>query len=450
MLPGIAAAQHFAYLIHLVVHGRPVAELAEPCETVLEALTALDAGGVDLTTDGLVLWAGKAEVPNAYVGVSDLVAQCRGHGLSSLYMESTTSADELMLVAGAIGASPVPGQGETALRQALVGVDRITPTFSTIVKMEPRPTKTITPADWGRTVVSEHGAASLPFAAVRRHTGSANELFVRILAGPARDALGPLLEQLFVVLGEAVKDDNRRVVLEVFEFAADRNDHAPEGEIKEMYRFFERRIIRPLTLRPLCSLILTGGDVARRTIELAQRIGAPAVEMLLEMLTATDSRSERSALFNGLLTMRVDAGLLRHLMHDQRWFVARNAVDLAGKGARRELEADVIALTGHADERVRLAALHGLARIGTPNAIGTLQRAMRDPSPAVRTKAAAALGSLRRTLAMPMVTEALSQEQDAGVLTALRVALGIHTRPEGQAPEPLVDERRMSSRTRSP
>ena len=450
MLPGIAVAQHFAYLVHLFVHGRPEPELGEPLQTVLQALEALDAGGVDLTTDGVLLWAGKAEVPNAYIGVTDLVAQFNGHGLSSLYMERATSADEVMLVAAAIGVAPVPGRGETALRQSLVGVDRIIPTFSTFVKVAPRPTRTLTPEDWGKIVVSEHGAEQLPFAAVRRQTGSANELFVRILANPPRDALGPLLEELFLVLGEAVKADNRRVVLEVFEFTADRCDQAPEGEIKEMYRYFERRIIRPLTLRPLCSLILPGGDIARRTIEMARRIGRPAVETVLEMLTATDSRSERSSLFNGLLTMRVDAELLRHLMHDQRWFVARNAVDLAGKGARRELEADVITLTMHPDERVKLAALHGLARLGTPNSMATLARAMRDPSPAVRTKAAAALGSLRRTLAMPMVTEAIALERDASVLTALRVALGIHSRPEGQALEPLVDERRSSSRMRSP
>ena len=197
-----------------------------------------------------------------------------------------------------------------------------------------------------------------------------------------------------------------------------------------------------MTLEMLCKQVLAGGEMASRAIDVARRIGAPAVEVILDMLTATDSRKERSALFNALLTMRIEASYLRHLMHDQRWFVSRNAVDLAGKGARRELEADVIEMTQHADERVRLAALHGLARMGTPKALITLHNAMHDASAAVRAKAAAALGSLRRTLAMPMVTEALSKERDAGVITALKVALGIHSRPEGDVPHPLVDERR--------
>lgn len=446
MPPAIAVAQQFAFMVHLVMHGRPDAELAEPVQALLSELGVLDAGGVDLTTDGLILRAGKEEVSNAYVGVSDLVGQCHAHGLTSLYIATDASADELLLVAHAVGAAPVPGEGEVALRRSMIGVDRVIPTFATIVKFEPRPTRSLTPEDWGRVVVSEDAAARLSFAHVRRASGTVRDLFVRLLADPPPAALGPLLEQLFLALGDAVRDDHRGIVLEIFEFAADRCDAAPEGEVREMYRYFERRIIRPQALRPLCKLILAGGEVGRRTIDIARRIGAAAVDMILEMLADTDSRSERSALFNGLLTMRIDPGLLRHLMYDQRWFVARNAVDLAGKGARRELEDDVIAMTAHADERVRLAALHGLARIGTPKAIGTLQEAMRDPSPAVRAKAAAALGSLRRTLAMPMVYEALTREQDAGVLTALRVALGIHTRTPSPAAPPLVDERRSGLR----
>ena len=444
----IAAAAQFAHLVHLAMHGRPESELAEPLQAVLDALAALDDSGVDLSTDGVILRANRDDVPNAYIGVSDLVAQCHAHGLSSLYIARDTHADELLLVAQAIGAdpSPVQSKAEAVFRASLIGVDRIIPTFSQIPKVLPRPTRSLTPEDWGRVIVSEGAAANLPFAVVRRPTMTINELFVKILANPPKDTLSALLEQLFLLLGDAVRDDNRRVVLEVFEFVADRGDRATHPDIQQMYQHCERRMTRPLTLQPLCLQVLAGGDVARRAIDIARRIGAPAVTEMLEMLTATDSRKERSAIFNALLTMRVDAGFLRHLMHDQRWFVSRNAVDLAGKGARRELEDDVIEMTHHADERVKLAALHGLARMGTPKALVVLHNSMKDPSPAIRAKAAAALGSLRRTLAMPMVAEALTRERDASVITALKVALGIHSRAATEAPNPLVDERRSVER----
>ena len=440
MDPELVVAEHFAQLVNLAVHQRPDEELQESLSALLEALESLPDSGVDLSTDGQLLRANHVEVPNSIVGVNDLVSQCGAFGLSSLYLERKTSADELLLVARALGAEPVPGQAEQAFRGSLIGVDRIIPTFALIPRVLPRPTRSLTPEDWGRTVPSENRAHSVTFAAVRRYTGSLNELFVRLMAGPTREALPELQEQLFQRLGEAVRDGQGSTVLEVFEFIADRLDKAGDDRVQQMWQTLERRCIRPLTLEPLCQQLLVGGEEGRRAIDVARRIGAPAVEQLLEMLTATDSRHERATLFNGLLTMRIEAGFLRHLMHDQRWYVARNAVDLAGKGARRELEDDLIEMTEHVDERVKLAALHGLARLGTPKALVVLHNAMKDPSPAIRTKAAAALGSLRRTLAMPMVSAALAHERDTTVITALKVALGIHSRPSG--PQALVDERR--------
>lgn len=444
----VAAAGHFAQLVHLAIHQRPDAELVEPLHALLDTMAQLNDSGVDLSSDGVVLRANRDDVPNSFVGVSDLVAQCHAHGLSSLYIARDTHEDELLLVAQAIAteAPAVQTEAEAAFRGRIIGVDRVIPTFSQIPKVLPRPTRSLTPEDWGRVIVQDNATSSLPFAAVRRPTMTVNELFVKVLANPPKDQLVGLLEQLFILLGDAVRDDNRRVVLELFEFIADRGDRERHFEIQELYQHYERRMIRPLTLEPLCKQVLAGGDIARRAIDIARRIGAPAVTEMLEMLTATDSRKERSAIFNALLTMRIEAGFLRHLMHDQRWFVARNAVDLAGKGARRELEDDVIEMTEHLDERVKLAALHGLARIGTPKAMVVLTNALRDPSPAVRAKAAAALGSLRRTIALPMVSEALQRERDTSVITALKVALGIHSRAASDVPNPHVDERRSVER----
>ena len=442
----VSAAAAFAHMAHLAMHGATDADLDESLQTLMTHLGALNDSGVDLGTDGVSLRANRSEVPNAYVGVTDLVAQCHSYGLSSLYIERRTSAEELLLVARAVGATPTPGREEEVFRSSLVGVDRIIPTFSVIPKVDPRPTRTLTPEDWGRVVPSENRAYSVSFTAVRRHTGSINELFVRLLGSPRREELPDLLEQLFLRLGDAVQGGDRDVVLEVFEFVADRQDKANDDRVREIYLQLERRITRPLVLEPLLQLVLEGEELARRTVEVARRIGAPAVEQLLEMLTATDVRKERSTIFNALLTMRVDAVYLRHLMHDQRWYVARNAVDLAGKGARRELEDDLVEMTRHVDERVRLAALHGLARIGSPVALQALRGHLQDPSPAVRAKAAAALGSLRRTLALPMVKALMLEERSTQVLTALRVAHDIHEREPGKQPNPLVDERRSLER----
>ncbi|MBI3791411.1 MAG: HEAT repeat domain-containing protein [Gemmatimonadetes bacterium] len=442
----VAAAAHFAYMVHLAMHGHPDSDLAEPMAALQESLAVLDDSGVDLSTDGVYLRANRTEVPNAYVGVNDVITRAHGHGLSSLYIERGTSNDEILLVARALGAEPVPGAGEDAFRMSIIGVDRIIPTFAVIPKVAPRPTRALTPEDWGKVTPAENRAYAVSFMNVRRHTGSINQLFVRIMQGPRRDELPELLEQLFLRLGDAVKDGEKDVVLEVFEFIADRMDKANDDRVRDLWVQLERRITRPLILEPLLTGVLGGPDLQRRTIDIARRLGAPAIEQLLEMLTGTDVRRERSAIFNALLNVRIEPEFLRHLMHDGRWYVVRNAVDLAGKGVRRELEPDLIEMTRHEDERVRLAALHGLARMGTPNALACIRRHLQDPSPVVRAKAAAALGSLRRTIAMPLVTALLAEERSTQVITALKVAQGIHQRLSGEHPAPLVDERRSLER----
>lgn len=440
----VAAGAHFALLVHLAMHGHPDGDLAEPLAALHEALAILDDSGVDLSSDGVHLRANGTEVPNAYVGVTDLVGRAAGHGLASLYVDRQTSDDELVLVARAVGAEPAGG--EDAFRASIIGVDRIIPTFTTIKRVEPRPTRALTPDDWGKVTPLSNRAYAVAYESVRPYQGSINQLYVRLMGAPRREELPTLLEQLFLALGDALKAGDRLTVLEGFEFIADRADKANDDRVRDLYVQLERRITRPLVLEQLAQGVLGDPEVARRTVDIVRRLGAPAVEHLLEMLTATDVRRERSLIFNALLNVRIEAGFLRHLMADQRWYVVRNAVDLAGKGVRRELEPDLIRMTRHEDERVRLAALHGLARMGTPDALACLRKHLLDPSPAVRAKAAAALGSLRRTIAMPLVAQMLRDERSTQVITALKVAQGIHQRLSGEHPAPLVDERRSLER----
>lgn len=75
------------------------------------------------------------------------------------------------------------------------------------------------------------------------------------------------------------------------------------------------------------------------------------------------------------------------------------------------------------DFRVRLAAALTLGKAKPPDARALLEKALSDPHPAVRTAAAAALGSLGDPAAIPAVEHHLSTEGSPSVQSQLRTTL---------------------------
>jgi len=67
------------------------------------------------------------------------------------------------------------------------------------------------------------------------------------------------------------------------------------------------------------------------------------------------------------------------------------------------------------DFRVRVAAALALGKSKSPGARPALEKALRDPHPAVRSAAAAALGALGNPAALPALQAASGRERDAGV-----------------------------------
>jgi len=115
---------------------------------------------------------------------------------------------------------------------------------------------------------------------------------------------------------------------------------------------------------------------------------------LLETLAASDDRTVRKTVLD---VLRLGGGVpLRHiwpLMEDPRWYVVRNALQLATASEDPEVIDRVERLTRHLDSRVRREALRSLITLGGARNLSDFTRALRDEDSGVRTLAARGLAS---------------------------------------------------------
>lgn len=114
---------------------------------------------------------------------------------------------------------------------------------------------------------------------------------------------------------------------------------------------------------------------------------------LLEILAETDDRTVRKMVL-GILGD--EAGVpwrdLEPFLKDSRWYVVRNAVQLAADAGHKGLTDHSQRLLLHADVRVRRGVVHALGRLGGQAALRGLVQALADPDPSVRTLTARAVG----------------------------------------------------------
>ena len=197
--------------------------------------------------------------------------------------------------------------------------------------------------------------------------------------------------------------------------------------VRRQYGIALRRMITKQMLDGLSKLVQVPHleDAAGAVL---QRAGPDGVEVLLDLLTTSNTVTERRGVFNALISAMKDGkegqDQLVHMLGHPQWFVVRNVADLVGELA---LESAVPALTkqlDHDDERVRRQVALALAKIGTRSAAEPLRRALRDSSADVRRQAALGVGGRKASaLAMPLVV-ALEEEKDPDVVRELIFALG--------------------------
>jgi HEAT repeat protein len=104
--------------------------------------------------------------------------------------------------------------------------------------------------------------------------------------------------------------------------------------------------------------------------------------------------------------------------------VVAAAAEFLGLSGSPDVAPQLIELTHHQDERVREAALLGLAELGGRDVARPAMPALKDESVLVRTAAARAIAAAGDQGATTVLVRRLEQEKDEGVLAALLKAIG--------------------------
>ena len=104
--------------------------------------------------------------------------------------------------------------------------------------------------------------------------------------------------------------------------------------------------------------------------------------------------------------------------------VVAAAAEFLGLSGNPQVAELLIGLTRHSDERVREAALLGLAELGGREISRPAMPALKDESVLVRTAAARAIAAAGDVGATTVLIRRLEQEKDEGVLAALLTAIG--------------------------
>jgi len=274
-------------------------------------------------------------------------------------------------------------------------------------------------------------AASAPPPKAVRHATTrgtlppdAAEVLAELERHPTAQNVGDLLATLLRHAEAAIKQTNFEQMLGVIAGILRVEQRVPEASgLRRQYGIAVRRIYSKPVLEALAHLL--GAPKHRADAVMAlQRGGAAAVEVLMDLLVAAPTVSERRAVFDALKQMTEGTEQLVHMLDHTEWFVVRNVAELLGELGMDEAVPALARRLDHPDERVRKAVALALAKIGTRSAAEPLRRALRDPSVEVRLQVAVGIGGRKSSaLAMPLVV-AMQEEKEEDVVRELILALG--------------------------
>jgi HEAT repeat protein len=290
----------------------------------------------------------------------------------------------------------------------------------------PSPTKPAPPAEPPPAAVqplaAEPPAAERPTAVM-----SGGSPLNAALAKVADDPFGPhILERLTALEREvqrALANDQIEPAVHALAAVVSWEPQAVEEASRSAYGISLQRSLSVSTLTQLAGHIgdrWLGGEV----MKIMQRGRIDAVEVLLGLLTTSESIRERKQYMTVLRTIPEGFSQVVHMLTDGRWFVVRNVAELMGEHHIAEAVPDLARCLGHADARVRRAAAIALAKIGTPATVEPLRRVLKEGDSEMRALVAASIGGPgAQSLAMPLVGLA-EQEEDLDVLREYYLALG--------------------------
>jgi HEAT repeat protein len=266
-------------------------------------------------------------------------------------------------------------------------------------------------------------AASPTFALREALSKDATDLLAALERDPQATSVGETLTVLTRQVESAMRQGKVEAAIQIVYSVVRVERTVEDPAVRRQYGIALRRMITRTMLDSLSKLVLVPHleDAAAMVL---QRAGPDGMEVLLELLSTSNTVTERRGVFNALIQMKEGQDQLVHMLGHPQWFVVRNVADLVGELGLEEAVPALAKQLDHPDERVRKQVALALAKIGTRGAAEPLRRVLRDRSSEVRRQAALGVGGRKASaLAMPLVV-ALEEEKDPEVVRELVLALG--------------------------
>lgn len=184
------------------------------------------------------------------------------------------------------------------------------------------------------------------------------------------------------------------------------------------------RLATPSLVRQVAQLLPTAGAQRDDVLKILVRTREEGARALIAHLMAAETLDQRRVFFDAIVDLRAGVPQLIDALGHPEWFVVRNAAALLGEMGAREADSAIVPLLQHEDERVRKAAATALSKLDTPAAITALRQLLDDKSPDVRQHAASAFSSSVAAASSKPLSAALDTEWDGDVQLAIVAALG--------------------------
>ena len=469
----------FAELVYLLAH-EPDAT-AEHQRVVSEAVAATAAGDTSLATSQLNVDLQHARQSSEGLRLHELVMRMSAHSAHQIDFLEGTPGDQILGVARILAAEARPNDEGVAFdyelikvgvthvevhlgRNGFVRTGSLTPSASPRVNGSsvhtpagpPRIDGHRTPRGGSLTLGAEIPAGlaarrtTPPVGAPTIHddsnrmfegafktkslaTLSDDELIERLRTELTPQNVSRVLDEVATVAEARGSDGRWEVVARVFAAFVDREVSAEDAELRRAYTIAVRRLTKPSLIRGIAGLLPRRRELRDSLQVVFTRLGSDAAEALIDLLTSSDSLTDRRAYLAVLAKIRDAVPTLIHLLGDNRWYVVRNAIDLLGEMRAAEAENALLDVVTHREERVRRSAATALARLGTLRSIQAAEKMATDPVPEVRVHAMQGLGTVKSPRAVSVLARALDHEPDQEVQAVILAALGRQATDEAVA-----------------
>jgi hypothetical protein len=461
----------FAELVYLLAHEPD--STAEHERVLSEAVAASAAGDASLATSQLnVDLQHERQTPDG-LRLHELVMRMSAHSAHQIDFLEGTPGDQIRGVAQGLAGDARPNDDGVAFdyelikvgithvevhlgRNGFVRTGSLTPSASPRINGSSRPTpSSVAPID-GHRATPRGGAltlgADIPAGLFARRTTppvgaptihndsdrmfegafktkslaalSDDELIDRLRTGITPQNVSRVLDEVASVAETRSSQGRWDVVARVFDAFVHSEVAAHDPELRRAYTIAVRRLTKPTLIRGIAGLLPRRPELRDPLHAVFVRLGPDGAEALIDLLTSSDSLTDRRAFLAVLVKIRDAVPTLIHLLGDTRWYVVRNSIDLLGEMRAPESENALLEVVSHREERVRRSAATALARFGTLRSIQAVEKMVADPVPEVRTHAAQGLGGVKSPRAVGVLARALDGETDPEVQAVILAALG--------------------------